>query len=146
MTDCKSFHSKSKSKPEEPSSSGSNSTLDLRASQSGIQKENMPPSLRASSSAIQHFDIPEYTEDEPDQKTNEEVPEIVKKLENKAQRSALVSNGGISQVDIILMYFRRLSRVIQRPKKIYNPSVHHLPSPLRDMFDTEVAGRWQFTV
>jgi len=106
MTDCKSFHSKSKSKPEAPSSSGSNSTLDLRASQSGIQKENMPPSLRASSSAIQHFDIPEYTEDEADQKTNEEVPEIVKKLENKAQRSALVSNGGMSQVDIILMYFR----------------------------------------
>jgi hypothetical protein len=79
-----SSQSGSKKKMEAPSS---DPNIDLRKSQSGVQKENLPP-LRASLTAIEHFNIPEYTEDEPGNNENGDETPLVKKEENKAQRSA----------------------------------------------------------
>jgi len=76
--------SSSKVKPEAPLS---DSSRDLRKSQSGVQKENLPP-LRASMSAIEHFNIPEYTEDEPVSKLNSPEIAMVSKENVRAQRSA----------------------------------------------------------
>lgn len=76
--------SSSKVKPEAPLS---DSSRDWRKSQSGVQKENLPP-LRASMSAIEHFNIPEYTEDESVSKLNSPEIAMVSKENVKAQRSA----------------------------------------------------------
>lgn len=102
--------------PEAPLSDGSN--MDLRKSQPGVQKEtyapvksqqpykmtsvyvlclfyvvvcfnclSLPPT-RASMSSIEHFNIPEYTEDEPNNNTKPAEFAMVKREEQRAQRSA----------------------------------------------------------